>query len=61
MTTRNNGDTRLQDVSLIIRSAWSTGPRTTSWDTLWRKMLAGLGPVPPTDAREQLETEAGDA
>ena len=47
--------------ALAVRSDWSVGPRTAAWDRLWRKMLAGLGPVPPTDARESLESEVGDA
>jgi hypothetical protein len=49
------------DVSIIVRSDWSTGPRTATWDRLWRAMLGGLGAIPTTDARESLESEIGDA
>ncbi len=49
------------DISYIVRSDWSVGPRTAAWDRLWRAMLSGLGPVPATDAREQLDSEVGDA
>ena len=50
-----------QDSSLIVRSDWSVGPRTAAWDRLWRVMLGGLSAVPTTDARESLESDAGDA
>ena len=49
------------DTSLVVRSDWSVGPRTAAWDRLWRGILGGLGSVPMTDAREQLESEVGDA
>jgi len=49
------------DISLIVRSDWSVGPRTAAWDRIWRSILGGLGPVPITDARESLESEVGDA
>jgi len=54
-------DSRRADLSLLVRSDWSVGPRTAAWDRLWRRMLGGLGPVPMTDVREALESEVGDA
>ena len=61
MSTDPKPRTRPGDISLIVRSDWSVGPRTAAWDRLWRKMLAGMGPIPTTDARESLESEVGDA
>ena len=49
------------DISLIVRSDWSVGPRTAAWDRLWKAMLGGLDARPIADAREQLESEVGDA
>jgi hypothetical protein len=61
MGTNPNPRTRDGDTSLLVRSDWSVGPRTAAWDRLWHRMLGGLGPIPTTDARELLESEAGDA
>ena len=61
MDENKNDSNKTEDISLIVRSDWSVGPRTVAWDRLWRAMLGGLGPVPTTDAREQLGSEAGDA
>ena len=58
----NTDDTRrLSDPSLIVRSDWSVGPRTAAWDKLWRAILGDIGAIPTMDAREQLESDAGDA
>ena len=45
------------DVSLIVRSDWSVGPRTAAWERLWKAMLGGLDARPIVDAREQLGRE----
>ena len=58
--TRNNTHAA-RDVSLIVRSDWSVGPRTAAWDHLWRVILSDIGAIPATDARQALESEAGDA
>ena len=49
------------DLSLIVRSDWAVGPRTASWDRLWRSMRGGIDARPIADAREQLGREDGDA
>ncbi len=59
--TENNRDARPQDISLIVHSDWSVGPRTAAWDRLWRFMLTGLDAQPAEDAREQLGREGFDA
>ena len=59
-----DGDTKRaasEDISLIVRSDWSVGPRTAAWDRLWRAMLGGLDARPIADAREQLGREGTDA
>jgi len=61
MSKPGDDKTRSRDTELIVSSDWGVGPRTTAWDRLWRRMLAGLGPIPTTDAREVLESEFGDA
>ncbi len=58
--TANNKDTRTQDLSLIVRSDWSVGPRSAAWERLWKAMLGGLDARPIRDAREQLEREGLD-
>ena len=50
-----------RDISLIVRSDWSVGPRTEAWNRLWRAMLSGLDATPTIDARESLESEVGNA
>ena len=50
-----------RDISLIVRSDWRSGPRTASWDRLWRRMLGYLDVRPIDDRREQVEQEVGDA
>jgi hypothetical protein len=52
---------RTGDIARLVRSDWSVGPRTTAWDRLWRVILSDLGANPTTDARDQLESEVGDA
>lgn len=61
MDENRNRSNQIRDMSLIVRSDWSVGPRTAAWDRLWRFVLGGLGPVPPTDGHEQPESEVGDA
>ena len=58
--TENNRDARTQDISLIVRSDWSVGPRSAAWERLWKAMLGGLDARPIRDAREQLEREGLD-
>jgi hypothetical protein len=57
---KNNGR-RSQEIYPLVRSDWSVGPRTVAWDRLWRAILGDLGAIPVTDARDQLESEVGDA
>jgi hypothetical protein len=52
---------RSRDLSPVVRSDWSVGPRTAAWDRLWRAILSDLGAVPITDARDSLESNSGDA
>ena len=52
--------TASDDISLVIRSDWSVGPRTAAWDRLWKAMLGGLDARPIADAREQLGREGLD-
>lgn len=61
MSGSKNDARQTHDFSLIVRSDWSVGPRTVAWDRLWREILGGLSAVPTTDARESLESDAGDA
>ena len=61
MSGNENNVRRSHDFSLIVRSDWSLGARTAAWDRLWRAILGDIGAVPTTDAREQLESEVGDA
>ncbi len=49
------------DLSLIVRSDWSVGPRTAAWDRLWRFMLGGIDSRPTDDARDQFGREGNDA
>ena len=58
--TENNRDARTRDISLIVRSDWSVGPRSAAWERLWKAMLGGLDARPIADAREQLEREGLD-
>ena len=60
MDTDRQTGTRTSDISRIVRSDWSVGPRTVAWDRLWRAILSDLGPIPATDARGALELEVGD-
>jgi hypothetical protein len=50
-----------RDTSPPIRSDWRAGPRSDSWDRLWRTILSDIGPLPIADARRPLEIEVGDA
>ncbi len=59
MTDNANG--RTDDVSLIVRSDWTVGPRTAAWDRLWRQMLGDLDARPIADARKRLGREGLDA
>jgi hypothetical protein len=61
MSGNKNDARHAQDLSMIIRSDWSVGPRTAAWDRLWREILGGLSAIPTTDARESLESDVGDA
>jgi hypothetical protein len=61
MDTDRQTGTRTSDISRIVRSDWSVGPRTAAWDRLWRAILSDLGAIPATDARHALESEVGDA
>jgi hypothetical protein len=49
------------DISLIVRSDWSVGPRTAAWERLWQTMLGSLDARPIRDAREHLGREGLDA
>ena len=53
--------TRTGDISRIVRSDWSVGPRTAAWDRLWHAIIADIGALPTADARHALESEVGDA
>jgi hypothetical protein len=46
------------DISLIVRSDWSIGPRTAAWDRLWRRILGGIRAQATTDVRERGEAPA---
>ena len=61
MSAGKNDARNRRDSSLIVRSDWTVGPRTAAWDRLWQEILGGLGAIPTTDAREPLESDAGDA
>jgi hypothetical protein len=48
------------DPSLVIRAEWSTGPRTSAWDRLWRIILSELDPAQAVGAGQQLGREGDD-
>ena len=61
MSQNRNDRSKTDDISLIVRSDWSVGPRTAAWDRLWRFVLGGLDARPTTDATEVLGREGNDA
>lgn len=49
------------DDDLVVRADWSPGPRTQTWDRLWRMILSDLGPLTNGGLRERTESEGDDA
>jgi hypothetical protein len=47
-------------MSTVVRAEWSAGPRTPTWDRLWRTMLRGLEIEPVPEAADQLGREGDD-
>jgi hypothetical protein len=48
------------DLRMVVRAEWSTGPRTSAWDRLWRIILSELDPAPTAGAGQQLGREGDD-
>ena len=48
------------EISLVVRTDWSTGPRTPAWDRSWGDILSGLDAEPIVSARQEIGREDGD-
>ena len=56
-TKRRNGPA---DLSPVVRAEWSTGPRTSAWDRLWRIILSELDPALSSGTGQQIGREGDD-
>jgi hypothetical protein len=45
---------------LVVRAEWSTGPRTSAWDRLWRIILSDLDRASTANSGQQIGREGDD-
>jgi len=60
MDRNANRRSSVGDPGPVVRTDWSTGPRTPAWDRLWRTILGGLDPVPPAGTGQHVGREGDD-
>jgi hypothetical protein len=45
---------------LAVRTEWTTGPRTSAWDRLWRIILSDLDRASTASSGQQIGQEGDD-